>query len=169
MVGLEYQEVAMEHDASIFENIEFLEEVDLCLLLFSHLCVYHYAECPSCMNKIQEEDGLVYTKLINTNNNGSVIFFKFQNSIFHEDKLAGAITIGDDNQPICVPSNTTITLLGETSELATKRLYTPELATHNNFPAGAVANRGYRMPRLGQVSVILINTNSRNIWIQQSL
>ena len=44
-----------------------------------------------------------------------------------------------------------------------------ELAAHNNLPSGVVVNHSYTTPKPGQVTVILINTTSRNILICQPL
>ena len=81
----------------------------------------------------------------------------------------GTVTTGISNQPICVPGNATITVLGKLSKLVNKGLYMVELAAHNNLPSGVVVNHSYATPKAGQVAVILINTTSRNIWICQPL
>ena len=47
----------------MFENVECLEDVEP--LLFSQLCIYHYADkVPAVVNEIQPEDSLVHTKAI---------------------------------------------------------------------------------------------------------
>ena len=79
-----------------------------------------------------------------------------------------AVTIGKDNQPICVHGSATITLLGKLSKLVTKGLYMIELAAHN-LPSGVLVNCSYVTPKAEQVAVILINTTNRNIWIHQPL
>ena len=40
---------------------------------------------------------------------------------------------------------------------------------HNNLPSGVVVNNSYVTPKVGQVTVILINTMNRNIWICQPI
>ena len=80
-----------------------------------------------------------------------------------EDEPAGTVTIGINKQPICVPGNSTITVLGKLSKLVKKGSYMVELAAHNNLPSGVVVNCSYVTPKAGQVMVILINTTSRNI------
>ena len=79
------------------------------------------------------------------------------------------MTIVTNNQPIFVPGNSTLTVLGKLSMLVTKGLYMIELAVHNNLPSGVVVKHSYVTPKAGQVAVILINTTSRNIWICQPL
>ena len=85
----------------MFEDFECLDGVNP--LLFSQLCIYYYADVvPAVVNKIQDEDGLVYTKEITKNRKGKVIDKKHQNFISSEDRLVGTVTIGTDHQPICV-------------------------------------------------------------------
>ena len=44
-----------------------------------------------------------------------------------------------------------------------------ETAAHANLPSGIVDNCSYDTPKSGRMSVILVNTTSRNIWIRQPL
>ena len=44
-----------------------------------------------------------------------------------------------------------------------------ENATHANLPSGIVVTCSYDTPNSGRMSVILVNTISRNIWIRQPL
>ena len=121
------------------------------------------------VNEIHDKDGLVYTKEITKNKKGKIIDKKHQNFVSSPDGSVGTVTIGTNNQPICVPGNSTITVPGKLSKLVTKELYMIELAAHNNLPSGVVVNYSYVTHKAGQVVVILINTNSRNIWICQPL
>ena len=122
------------------------------------------------MNEIQEKDGLVYTKEITkkTRKVRSKIG-KHQSSINCEDRPVGTVTIGPDSQLIWVPGNSTIPLTGKLSKLVAKGTYIIELAVHKNLPSSVVVNQSYVTPKVGQVAVILINTNNRNIWIHQPL
>ena len=86
-----------------------------------------------------------------------------------EDEPAGTVTIGIYKQPICVPGNSMITVLSKLSKLVKKRLYLVESAVHNNLPSGVVVNHSYATSKARWVTVILINTSSRNIWICQPL
>ena len=86
-----------------------------------------------------------------------------------KDEAVGTVTIGINNQPICVPGNSMITVLGKLLKLVKKGSYLVESAAHNNLPSGVVVNCSYATSKAGQVAVILINMTSRNIWIQQPL
>ena len=77
--------------------------------------------------------------------------------------------IGTDHQPICVPGHTTIMVPGKISKINNKGSYILETAAHANLPSGIVVNCSYDTPKSGRMSVILVNTTSRNIWIRQPL
>ena len=94
---------------------------------------------------------------------------KTPNFISSEHRPVGTVTIGTDNQPICVPGNATITVLGKLSKLVTRGSCMIELGAHNNLPSGVVMNHSYVTPKAEQVAVILINTTNRNILICQPL
>ena len=50
-------------------------------------------------NKIQEEDGLVYTNYVTTDRSGNIIIYKNTKILVS----VGMFIIGTDHQPICVP------------------------------------------------------------------
>ena len=77
--------------------------------------------------------------------------------------------IGTDHQPICAPGNATITVPGKISKVNNKGSYMLKTAAHANLPSGIVVNCSYDTPKLGRMSVILVNTTNRNIWIRQPL
>ena len=120
---------------------------------------------PAVVNEIQDKDGLVYTKEITKNKKGNVIDKKCWSFVNGEDKPVGTVTIGINNQPICVPGNSMIMLPGKLSKLVNKGSYMIELTAHNNLPSGVVVNCSYA----GQVALILVNTTNRNIWICKPL
>ena len=78
-------------------------------------------------------------------------------------------SLGSNKQPLCVPGNSTITVLGKLSKLVKNGSYLVKSAAHNNLPSGVVVNHSNAASKAGQVAVILINTTSRNIWICQPL
>ena len=169
LVKLAYQEFLKKYNINVFEDFECPDGVNP--LLFSQLCIYYNADAvPAVVNEVQDEDGLIYTEEITKNKKGNVIDKKkHQNFVSSEDEPAGMVTIGVNNQPICVPGNATITVPGKLSKLVTKGPYMVELAAQNNLPYGVVVNCSYVTLKAGQVAVILINTTSRNIWIHQPL
>ena len=166
---LAYKEFTKKHSPIIFENFECPEGVEP--LLFSQLCIYYYADkVPAVVHEIEAEDGLVYTEAITKNKDGKIIFKKnHQNFSTGKDEPVGTVIIGTDHQPICVPGNATITVPGKISKVNKKGSYMLETAAYANLPSGIVVYHSYDTPKSGRMSVILVNTTNRNIWIRQPL
>ena len=79
------------------------------------------------------------------------------------------MTIGTKQQPICIPRNTTITILGCTSKLPSRATCLVEQVEPHNLPLGIVINWCMAIPKARSIPVILINTNRYNVWIRQPL
>ena len=79
------------------------------------------------------------------------------------------VMVGIDQQPICIPRNAAITVLGIMAQVNCKKLYLLKLAAHNNLPSGIVVNHYCVTSRARRVSVILVNTTSTNFCKRQSL
>ena len=79
------------------------------------------------------------------------------------------MAIGTKQQPICIPSNSTITILGCTSKLPSRITCLVEQVEHHNLLLGIVINRCMAKPKARSIPVILINTNRYNVWIRQPL
>ena len=78
--------------------------------------------------------------------------------------------VGDRRQPMCIPAGTSKVVVGRTQDKLPKGSYMVEATDDNNLPCGVSVNHTYVNPtRAKQVSVILLNTNSYNVWIQQPL
>ena len=72
LVKLAYQEFLKKYNIDVFEDFECLNGVNP--LLFSQLCIYYYADVvPAVVNKIHDEDGLIYTTQVTKNKKGNVI------------------------------------------------------------------------------------------------
>ena len=121
---------------------------------------------PTVVNEIQTEDGLVYTEVVTKNKDGKIIFKKLQNFNTDKDSPVGTVMIGTNHQPICVPGNSTIIILGKILKLNNERSYMLETAAHANLPSGILVNCRYDTPKSGRMSVILVNTTCRDIWIR---
>ena len=79
------------------------------------------------------------------------------------------MTIGIKQQPICIPGNSTITILGCTSKLPSRITCLVEQVEHHNLLLGIVINQCMAIPQARSIPVILINTNRYNVWIRQTL
>ena len=94
----------------------------------------------------------------------------------HDRKLntlggyAGRVMVGDRRQPICIPAGTSKVVVGRTQNKLPKGSYMVEATDDDNLPCGVSVNHTYVNPtKAKQVSVILLNTNSYNVWIRQPL
>ena len=83
---------------------------------------------------------------------------------------AGQVMVGDRRQPICIPAGTSKVVIGRTQDKLPKGSYMVEATDDDNLPCGVSLNHTYVNPtKAKQVSVILLNTNSYNVWIRQPL
>ena len=83
---------------------------------------------------------------------------------------AGRVMVGDRKQPICIPACTSKVVIGKTQEKLPRGSYMVEATDDDNLPCGVSVNHTYVNPsKAKQVSVILLNTNSYNVWIRQPL
>ena len=83
---------------------------------------------------------------------------------------AGRVMVGDRKQPICIPAGTSKVVIGKTQEKLPRGSYMVEATDDDNLPCGVSVNHTYVNPtKAKQVSVILLNTNSYNVWIRQLL
>ena len=79
---------------------------------------------------------------------------------------AGRVMVGNRRQPICIPAGTSKVVIGKTQEKLPRGSYTVEATDDDNLPCGVSVNHTYVNPtKAKQVSVILLNTNSYNVWI----
>ena len=74
------------------------------------------------------------------------------------------------HEPICIPANSVKVVQGKTDKITRCLTCMVEARETNNLPMGIVVNRTMVTPRKSKkVPVILVNTNSYNIWIWQPL
>ena len=78
--------------------------------------------------------------------------------------------VGNKRQPICIPAGMSKVVVGRTQDKLPKGSYMVEATDDDNLPCSVSVNHTYVNPtKAKQVSVILLNTNSYNIGIQQPL
>ena len=78
----------------------------------------------------------------------------------------GRVMVGDRRQPICIPAGTSKVVVGRTQDKLPRGSYMIEATDDDNLPCGVSVNHTYVNPtKAKQVSVILLNTNSYNVWI----
>ena len=81
----------------------------------------------------------------------------------------GQVMIGSENNPICIPGNSVITVPGHATKVHPKAVCLVEQAEHHNLPQGIVVNRCVATVKLRSMPVILINTTKQNVWLWQPL
>ena len=83
---------------------------------------------------------------------------------------AGRVMVSNCRQPICIPAGTSKVVIGRMQEKLHRGSYMVEATDDDNLPCGVSVNHTYVNPtKAKQVSVILLNTNSYNVWIRQPL
>ena len=82
----------------------------------------------------------------------------------------GHVMVGDKRQPICIPAGMSKVVVSRTEEKLPRGSYMVEATDDDNLPCGVSVNHTYVSPtKSRQVSVILLNTNTYNMWIRQPL
>ena len=97
---------------------------------------------------------------------------KIQNFTINEDGLLGKVLVGNATQPICVPGNSALTILGRLGKNTMVPSGTPcliDTAVVSNLLQGITLNCCLVHPRGKMVQIILMNQNNHNIWIWQPL
>ena len=80
------------------------------------------------------------------------------------------VWVSDSNQPICTPANSAKVVSGKTNKITKYLTCMVKVRYNNNLPMGMVVNKTTLTPTKSKhVPVILMNTNSYNVWICQSL
>ena len=78
--------------------------------------------------------------------------------------------VGNRRQPICIPAGTSKVVVGRMQNKLPKGSYMVEATNDDILSCGVSVNHTYVNPtRAKQVSVIMLNTNSYNVWIRQPL
>ena len=115
----------------------------------------HLKLCPNKLNIISPQ--------------GDDLSKKDQQNFRGKDGAIGQVTICSKQNPICVPGNLVITVLGKTSKIPSKITCLVKQVQHHNLPPGIIINRCVAMTKASSVPVILINTTTQNVCIQQPL
>ena len=153
LIRLSYNVFVEQYGESGFDSFVCLEGVNP--LLFSQLCVYHHANTDN-NNKLG----------VNIND---LCKKKDQRNFDDVTGHIGQVTIGSKKNPICIPGNSSITVLGHTTKVHPKAVCLVEQAEHHNLPQGIVVNRCVATVKSRCVPVILINTTKQNVSLRQPL
>ena len=84
--------------------------------------------------------------------------------------MLGQVWVGEYHQAICIPANSVKILTGKTNKIQKKYSCLIEPKEINNLSMGVMVLLTMITPKKSkQVPIILMNTNSYNIWIRQPL
>ena len=86
------------------------------------------------------------------------------------DNILGQVWVGVTHECICIPANLVKVVQGKTDKITQCLMCMVESRDTNNLPVGIMVNRAMVTPKQSKkVPIILVNTNSYNIWIRQPL
>ena len=84
--------------------------------------------------------------------------------------VLGQVWVGSTHEAICIPANSMKVLQGKTNKITQRLSCMIEAKECNNLPLGLVVNRTMVTPNKNKpVPIVLVNTNSYNVWIRQPL
>ena len=160
LIKLAYEVFVQKYGVLCSEN--FYCPTGVSPLLFSQLCVFHHCKA-----------GGFQSDSITLNTRGQQQLSKqTQKFTISEDGILGKVLIGNANKPICVPGNSTLTILGRFGKNARVPSGTPcliDTAVINNLAQRISVNCCLVHPKVSTVPVIVMNQNNYNVWIQQPL
>ena len=161
LIKLAYEVFVKNYGVLCLENFDCPTGVSP--LLFSQLCVYYHCKAGGL-----QSDSVT----LNINGQQQLPKRKAQNFTINEDGLLGMVLVGNATQPICMPGNSALTILGRLGKNTKVPSGTPFLidtAAVSNLPEGISVNHCLVHPRGKMLPVILMNQNNHNIWIWQPL
>ena len=139
LIWLSYNAFVEQYGASGFNSFVCPEGVNP--LLFSQLCVLHHSNTDNS-NVLGVSSNPVSQQMEQISSPKPDDLLKKDQQNF--DDVTGHIrqvTIGSKNNPICIPRNSVITVLGHTTKVHPKAVCLVEQAEHHNVPQGIVVNR----------------------------
>ena len=82
------------------------------------------------------------------------------------DTTLGQVWVSDPHQPLCVPANSVKVVTGKTNKITKHLTCMVESCNNSTLPMGVVVNRTMVTPNKSKhIPVLLMNTNSYNVWI----
>ena len=158
LIQLSYDVFIQKYGTTGFDSFICPEGVNP--LLFSQLCIYHHSN-------VQKTNTLGATSEVMSQNikaskspkTDDLSKKKDQSYFKRKNGAIGQVTIGSKQNPVCIPSNSALTVPGQTSKIPSKLTCLVEQAQHHNLPPSIVINRCVATTKARSVPVILVNTN----------
>ena len=138
LIWLSYNAFVEQYGASGFDSFICLEGVNP--LLFSQLCVFHHSSTDNSNVLGVSSNPVSQTEQISSPKPDDLLK-KNQQNFDNVTRHITQVTIGSKNNPICIPGNSIITVLGHTTKVHPKAVCLVEQAEHHNLPQGIVVNR----------------------------
>ena len=86
------------------------------------------------------------------------------------DAVLGQVWVGNTREAICIPANCMKVLQGRMNKITQRLSCMVEASECSNLPLGLVVNSTMVTPNKSKrVPVVLVNTNSYNVWVRQLL
>ena len=141
LIWLSYNAFVEQYGASGFNSFLCPERVNP--LLFSQLCVYHHSNTnnSNVLGVLSSQSLSQQTEQIASPKPDDLCKKKDQQNFDDVTGHIGQVTIGSKKNPICIPRNSVITVLGHTTKVHPKAVCLVEQAEHHNLPQGIVVNR----------------------------
>ena len=162
LIRLSYDVFIQKYGTSGFNSFICSEGVNP--LLFSQLCIFHHSDVwktntLGATSEVMSQNIKVSKspKTDDLSKKKDQLYFKRKNGAI------GQVTICSKQNPVCVPGNSAITVLEQTSKIPSKLTCLVEQAQHHNLPPGIVINRCVATTKARSVPVILVNTNRQNV------
>ena len=179
LIRLGLEEFVKQHSISAIQS--FTKPYEVHPLVFAQFCVYYYAELEK-LKMASDQSNANPTNVstagvsegpsdpaTNSKNPQNFSNFKKKSREIYLESFMGTVTVGDKHKPLCIPANFSLTVQGHTSKLPYAQCMA-EQAECTNLPLGIVVNHTLVKPSKSRlVPMILINTNSYNVWIRQPL
>ena len=86
-----------------------------------------------------------------------------------EDGILGTAKVCFDRRPICIPAGGCKIVQAKTTKIKGHNTEIVEPYKDSNLPSGITVNRTYTDIKNNMITIPLLNTNSYNVWIKQTL
>ena len=161
LVKLAYEEVIRTESIEIFENFDKPDKMNP--LLFAQLSIYFWSKVRGVHNDSEQP---VSTSEIDCEEINEENLEEFDDEI----KIVDQVTIGSNHKPICIPANSSKIIYGKNKKGKKGRKrgnMMLQKSRYSNMPAGLELNECLIGIKTKRIPVILINTNSYNVWIRK--
>ena len=136
-------------------------------VVFAQMCSFYHqgklSEQPQTLSANQIHLGQI-------NINTSEISFEVRNQDLSQESVLSQVWVGNPQQAICILADSMKVVQGRTNRITRRLSCMVEARACNNLPRGVVVNRTMFTPNKNkQVPISLVNTNTYNVWICQTL